>query len=128
MSRRITFVLVAVAFLAALLLSAERREALAVAQAESQAENSPPAPSGESETGTEELSWEQKIDQAFGRLVEWAAFLPFYNIAPWIGISDEPLTDENGTPIEGPTGDPVVDSQKGNMSGGSVGSLIGAHK
>ena len=69
MSPRITFVLVAVAFLAAALLSAGRREALAEAQAQTQAEDTSPAPLDASETGAEELSWEGKIDQAFGRLV-----------------------------------------------------------
>ena len=108
MSPRITIVLVAVTFLAAPLLSVGRL-ALAEAQAEAQdIENSPPAPPDAGESGTEELSWEQKIDQAFGQLVEWAAFLPFYNIGPWIGVSAEPLKDENGNKLIGPTGGDVV--------------------
>lgn len=66
-----------------------------------------PAP----EPPAERSTWEEVqigIDQAFGTLLGWASWLPFYNMASLVGM-DEPAVevDAEGRPVLGPDGQPV---------------------
>ncbi|MCH2376200.1 MAG: alanine:cation symporter family protein [Planctomycetes bacterium] len=63
--------------------------------------------------------WEKRIDGWFGQLVESVAYLPFYNVAPWLGFDPPardadgnvvPSRDAEGNEIVGPTGAPVYTS------------------
>ncbi len=67
------------------------------------------APRPDAPGATEEPGFFEKggaIDQAFGKALGIAAWLPFYNLLG--GPDAAPVTDESGRPVIGPTGDPVV--------------------
>ncbi|MDP6929937.1 MAG: alanine/glycine:cation symporter family protein [Planctomycetota bacterium] len=55
----------------------------------------------------QENSWEEDIDEWFGELVGYVEAVPFYNVAPLLGFSDEPHKDADGKPLIGPNGKEV---------------------
>ena len=104
MNSRIVVVLVAALF----------SDGLALAQSP-QAEATPPetpSPGGEevlpATAEATDKGWEERIDEKVGLLLEKATVVPFYNVAPWLGFSTEPLKDDKGEVIIGPTGKEVV--------------------
>ncbi len=54
-------------------------------------------------------AWEQEVDEAFGELVEGAAYIPFFNIGTYIGISDAktPVLDAQGKEVLDADGNPT---------------------
>ncbi len=52
--------------------------------------------------------WEQRIDDKIGLVLEYVVAVPFYNVGPWIGVSEEAAKDSRGQEVLGPTGEPAV--------------------
>ena len=49
-----------------------------------------------------EPGFQESVDEVFGIALEWISYLPFGNVGPWIGISDEkiPVLDADGNPVQ----------------------------
>jgi len=73
-------------------------------------EGAPPsaAAAAPQEPSAEEQGWEEWIDAKFKVALDEFNSYPFYNILKWFGDEEEPLADETGAPVAGPTGGDVV--------------------
>jgi alanine or glycine:cation symporter, AGCS family len=70
-------------------------------------EQAAPVEEEEAEQGPWDVA-QAMVDQTFGVLLNWASYLPFFNLASLVG-ADEPRVerDAEGRPVLGPDGEPV---------------------
>ncbi len=51
----------------------------------------------------QEPDLEASIDSVFGDIIDWISYLPFYNIAGWLGLSTDPTLRREGK------GNPIIE-------------------
>ena len=77
--------------------------------AQDEAPSAAALPAGAVEIADAEPGFQEQLDKAFGKLLDWVGYVPFFNLARLIN-ADEPHLDENGLPVISPKGEAVTTS------------------